>query len=272
MALIEYTLFGTINKVDQAVQRIRSFDPIKSGLMNEPYYVAYSGGKNSDVLRILFEMSGVKYDLVHNHTTADAPETVRYVRSIPGIHINYPKESMWQLIPRKKMPMTRRVRYCCEVLKEHGGEGRMLATGVRWAESNSRRINRGGVEVQHRDRTRSLILNADNDESRMMIENCRVKGKYILNPIIDWTDADVWEFLKVEGCNSNPLYECGWKRIECIGCPMGGKKREFEFGQYPKYKEMYMHAFDRMLNARAEAGLENAGWSNAQDVFRWWME
>lgn len=151
MALIEHTLFGTVNKVDQAIQRIRMYDPIANGWMDEPYYVAYSGGKDSDVLRILFEMSGVKYDLVHNHTTADAPETVRYVRSIPGIQINYPKESMWQLIPRKKMPPTRVVRYCCEVLKEHGGEGRFVSTGVRWAESANRKKKRGGVEVQHRD-------------------------------------------------------------------------------------------------------------------------
>ena len=91
MALIEQTLFGTVNKVDQAIQRIKMYDPIANSWMDEPYYVAYSGGKDSDVLRILFEMSGVKYDLVHNHTTADAPETVRYVRSIPGIQISYPK-------------------------------------------------------------------------------------------------------------------------------------------------------------------------------------
>ena len=116
-------------------------------------------------------MSGVKYDLVHNHTTADAPETVRYVRSIPGIQISYPKESMWDLIPRKKMPPTRLTRYCCSELKERGGEGRFVSTGVRWAESSSRATKRASVEVQHRDITKTLMLNADNDESRMMIES-----------------------------------------------------------------------------------------------------
>ena len=272
MALIEHTLFGTVNKVDQAIQRIRMYDPIANGWMDEPYYVAYSGGKDSDVLRILFEMSGVKYDLVHNHTTADAPETVRCVRSIPGIQINYPKESMWQLIPRKKMPPTKMVRYCCEVLKEHGGEGRFVATGVRWAESANRKRKRGSVEVQHRDVTKKLILNADNDESRMMIESCQLKGKRVLNPIIDWTDDDVWEFLHAEGCKSNPLYECGWKRVGCVGCPMGGKKRELAFAQYPKFRIMYLHAFDRMLKVREESGLPNAQWPDAEAVWDWWME
>lgn len=274
MALIEQTLFGTVNKVDQAIQRIKMYDPVANGWMDEPYYVAYSGGKDSDVLRILFEMSGVKYDLVHNHTTADAPETVRYVRSIPGIQINYPKESMWQLIPRKKMPPTRVVRYCCEVLKEHGGEGRFVSTGVRWAESANRKKKRGGVEVQHRDVAKKLILNADNDESRMLIESCQLKGKRMLNPIIDWTDDDVWEFLHAEGCKSNPLYECGWKRVGCIGCPLGSKARVREFEMYPKYKTMYIHAFDRMLKVRADAGCDDStgNWTSAEAVFNWWMK
>lgn len=270
MALIEHTLFGTVNKVDQAIQRIKMYDPLANGWMDEPYYVAYSGGKDSDVLRILFEMSGVKYDLVHNHTTADAPETVRYVRSIPGIQISYPKESMWQLIPRKKMPPTRLVRYCCEILKERGGEGRFVATGVRWAESTSRAKQRGGVEVQHRDAEKRLILNADNDESRMMIESCQLKGKRVLNPIIDWTDDDVWEFLHAEGCKSNPLYECGWKRVGCVGCPMAAKAREVEFYFYPKYKTMYLHAFDRMLKARDGAGLKT-NWKSGEEVMEWWL-
>lgn len=271
MALIEHTLFGTVNKVDQAIQRIKMYDPIANGWMDEPYYVAYSGGKDSDVLRILFEMSGVKYDLVHNHTTADAPETVRYIRTVPNVKISYSKESMWQLIPRKKMPPTRNVRYCCSELKERGGEGRFVSTGVRWAESSRRAAKRGGVEVQHRDITKKLILNADNDESRMMIESCQLKGKRILNPIIDWTDDDVWEFLHAEGCKSNPLYECGWKRVGCIGCPMAPKTREVAFYFYPKYKTMYLHAFDRMLKARDDAGLET-NWKSGEEVMEWWLK
>ena len=113
MSLLEYTLDGAIDKEKQSIERIRTFDPISNGFQDEPYYVAYSGGKDSDVLRILFELSGVKYDLYHNHTTADAPETVRYVRSIPNIHINYPEISMWDLIVKKKIPPTRMIRYCC---------------------------------------------------------------------------------------------------------------------------------------------------------------
>jgi len=107
MALIEYALDGKRDKVKTAIERIKSFCPIANGYMDEPYYVAYSGGKDSDVLRILFELSGVPYDLVHNHTTVDAPETVHYIRSIPGVKISYPEITMWQLIVKKRMPPTR---------------------------------------------------------------------------------------------------------------------------------------------------------------------
>lgn len=271
MPLIEHTLEGVKNKVGIAIQRIRTFEPISNGLFDTPYYVAYSGGKDSDCIRILCELAGVKYDLVHNHTTVDAPETVRYVRSVvePN-NINYPDLSMWQLIVKKRIPPTRLARYCCEHLKEQGGANRFVMTGVRWAESNNRK-NRAGVEIQSKNVKKRLNLNADNDESRRLLENCQLKGKRVINPILDWQDSDVWEFLNHYGCKSNPLYECGFSRIGCVGCPMArekGMKREFE--RYPKYKENYIRTFQRMVDARNADGLTTE-WRNGQAVFDWWI-
>lgn len=273
MSLIEQTLIGRIDKVAIAIERIKSYDPLANGFMNTPYYVAYSGGKDSDVLRILFEISGAKYDLVNNHTTVDAPETVRYIRTIPNIQINPPRYTMWELIEKKKMPPTRLARYCCAELKERGGKDRLVATGVRWAESTARKNNRNSVEVIMGDRQKSLVLNADNDENRRLFERCSMKGKRMLNPIIDWSNADVWEFLQHHGCSSNPLYQCGYKRVGCIGCPMaGGKKMEEDFTRYPKYKAAYIRAFDRMLLARQENGLVvDERWRNGQGVYDWWV-
>jgi len=272
MALIEYTLEGKANKVEKALERIRMFDPLQSGVMDDPYYVAYSGGKDSDVLRILFELSGCKYDLVHNHTTVDAPETVYYVRSIPNIQISYPRISMWKLIVKKRMPPTRLVRHCCTELKERGGRDRFVATGVRWAESVKRKNNRSSLEIATPKAKNRIILNADNDENRKWFETCQLQGKRVLNPIIDWTDADVWEFLHHYGCQSNPLYQCGYKRIGCIGCPMARpKERLRQFAQYPKYQENYIRAFDRMLAYAIENGNPHRAWKTGQEVFDWWI-
>jgi len=271
MSLIEHTFDGKVDKVQIAIDRIKAYDPLTIGLMDTPYYVAYSGGKDSDALRILFELAGVKYDLVHNHTTVDAPETVRYIRSIPNIQISMPEMSMWELIVKKGMPPTQRIRYCCAEQKERYGQDRFVATGVRWAESAKRRKNGGVVEVRTSNIKNKLILNSDNSENRRIFENCQQKGKRMLNPIIDWTDKEVWEFLNHYGCKSNPLYECGYTRIGCLGCPMARKGRLRDFKRYPKYRDNYIRAFDRMLVKCKEQGKERHIWKTGKDVFDWWM-
>lgn len=75
-------------KVQKAIDRLKAFEPA-----DEPYYLCYSGGKDSDCIRILADLAGVKHDIVHNLTTVDAPETVRYIKSIPNIQIEKPKYS-----------------------------------------------------------------------------------------------------------------------------------------------------------------------------------
>lgn len=269
----------------KSIEILKSFEP-----ETEPYYLCYSGGKDSDVIRILADLAGVNHDIVHNHTTVDAPETVYYVRSIPNVIIDYPDKSMWQLIVDKGMPPTRLVRYCCEKLKERGGKGRVKITGVRWAESKKRQSNADVVKIIGKPKTtqkfaddigadyqvtkqQGLILNDDNDESRRMVEHCYRTTSTMINPIVNWSDDDVWEFLKYYGCQSNPLYQCGFRRIGCIGCPLAGKHRYTEFRLYPKYKNLYVKAFDRMLARSKELGKSyKLDWQTGEEVFKWWME
>lgn len=110
-------------KEKRAIQYLKMFEP-----ESEPYYLCYSGGKDSDCIRILAELAGVKHDINHNLTTVDAPETVRYIRTIPNVIIHRPELTMWQLIVKHKMPPTRIARYCCRELKEKGGKGRIKVT------------------------------------------------------------------------------------------------------------------------------------------------
>lgn len=169
----------------------------------QPLIVTTSGGKDSSVCVALAQAAGIPFEIMHNHTTADAPETVYFIREEfkrleeQGIKctINYPeykgkRTSMWDLIPQKLMPPTRIVRYCCSVLKERGGAGRFITTGVRWSESASRKNNRGIYEAG-----REIILGNDNDEKRRLFETCTIKAKRVVNPIIDWTDDEVWDYI-----------------------------------------------------------------------------
>lgn len=274
-----------IEKERRAIEVLKAFEP------EDGYYLCYSGGKDSDCIRILADLAGVKHELHHNLTTADAPETVRYVKSIPNIIIDKPEISMWRLIEKKMVPPTRLVRYCCAELKERGGKGKVKITGVRKKES-ARRAKQGGlVKIIGKPATvekkavelgaevgktngGGLILNMDNDPSRRLVEHCYRTSSTMVNPIIEWSDTDVWDFLKAHGCKSNPLYECGLKRVGCIGCPMAGKNRYAEFERWPKYRAMYVAAFDRMLEARRRAGKKerpNTQWFDGESVMRWWL-
>lgn len=136
------------DKVQVAIDRLKTFEP------PEGYYLAFSGGKDSVVIKALADMAGVKYDAHYNHTSVEPPELVQFVREHhKDVEIEWHRDkegnriTMWNLIPKQSFPPTRIARYCCQELKEYGGEGRMTITGVRWAESVNRRHNQGHITV-----------------------------------------------------------------------------------------------------------------------------
>lgn len=273
-----------MDKEQTAIERLKLGAETSERYYNAPLIICYSGGKDSDVLLQLAINSGINFEVLHNHTTADAPETVYHIsrtfRQLEERGIKCTREypmykgaavSMWTLIPIKKLPPTRIMRYCCEILKEQGGKNRAIATGVRWGESRAR-SKRGIYEDSTRKISDRIIINNDNDEKRRWFERCELQAKTAVNPIIDWTDADIWDYIADNQIECNPLYCEGWKRVGCVGCPMAGKNRYAEFRRYPKYEQMYIHAFDRMLEARAATGKDNKTWRNGYDVFRWWLE
>lgn len=277
------------DKVETAIDTMRFFEP-KDG---SGFYLAFSGGKDSVVLKALADMAGVKYDAHYRVTSVDPPELVRFVKTFPDVQMDHPMDkdgkpiTMWNLIPKKGLPPTRLARYCCQSLKETGGEGRMTLTGVRWAESRNRQLNqgrvtiygkkteetdffvrspRGGVVLKEEAR---IFLNNDNDESREVVDFCIKQRKTVVNPIIDWSDDDIWEFIeeyKVRYCS---LYDEGFKRLGCIGCPLAGSKAQMkEFERWPKYKTLYIRAFDKMIEQNPEC---MKSWKTGQDVFGWWV-
>lgn len=270
-----------MDKEHMAIERIKLACEMSIAFYGKPMVVTVSGGKDSDVLLELVKRSGVPFEVQHSHTTADAPQTVYHVREQfrelenRGIHciLSKPKMTMWKLIPYNKVPPTRIIRYCCSYLKEGFGKERHILTGVRWAESGSRKNSRGIYEDIHKDRNKKIILNNDNDDRRKWMERCEMKARTITNPIVDWKDSDVWEFIESEHLNVNPLYKCGFDRVGCIGCPAAGKKRWHEFRVFPTYKRAYLRSFERMIEERKRAGLEvKEELSTPEKVFLRWMD
>lgn len=267
-----------------AIERLRMAEQMSLRYYDKPLLVTYSGGKDSDVCLELARRAGIQYEVQHSLTTADAPETIRHVKARFGelelqgvrctiIHPTYKghRVSMWSLIPQKLMPPTRAVRYCCQVLKEGAGKNRAITTGVRWAES-TKRSKRGVLEAAHKDISKRVIITEDNTEDRRLIERCQLQAKIVCNPIIDWSDRDVWQYLRDTKCQANPLYDEGLTRVGCVGCPMAGIRRYTEFRRWPEYEQMYRHAFARMMEARQARGLQTGLWRTVVDVWDWWME
>lgn len=270
----------------KAIERLKAFEP------DEGYYLAFSGGKDSVICKALLDMANAKFDATYRVTSVDPPELVRFIKGQhPDVIREVPRDkegkpiTMWNLIPRKLMPPTRLVRYCCSELKESGGDGRMVVTGVRWAESTNRKNGYAIVTVPVKSAQRTygdnpdfrttkqggVILVNDNDDSRKMVEQCYKRHKTMLNPIVEWTDQQIWEFIQAHGIPVCSLYNEGMKRLGCVGCPKASKKnREREFNRWPKYKQHYLKAFEKMLAERKLRGKAN-GWQSPQDVFNWWM-
>ena len=264
--LVEQTLFGVQDKVKTAIQRIQAFEP------PEGYHVAFSGGKDSQTVYHLCKDAGVKFDAHYNLTTVDPPEVIYFMRRFyPDVIVDRAGTTMWDLIVKKGMPPTRMVRYCCDVFKESSGKGRIVVTGVRWAESVRRKNTRGLLELNAYTK-HPVMLKNDNEETRRLFETCTMKSMHLLNPIIDWTEDDVWEYLNGKQIPHCCLYDEGFKRIGCIGCPLAGSKQmRLDFERYPKYREAYLRTFDRMLKAREGNGKPYMDWKSADDVMNWWL-
>lgn len=278
------------DKVEMSIQRLKAFEP------PEGYYVAFSGGKDSQCVYHLCKMAGVKFDAHYNVTSVDPPELIRFIKkNYPDVRWEYPRDkdgnvlTMWNLIPRKQMPPTRFARYCCEYFKEASGHGRITVTGVRWAESSKRAVNQGLTVFYGKPRSTektaqeigatykinksgNVILNDDNDEARRMVEHCYRTQKTIVNPIVDWEEDDVWEFLNGNSIEHCCLYDHGYSRLGCIGCPMNHETAKADFAKYPKYRANYIKAFERMLENNKSNGIQmQENWVDGESVMKWWL-
>jgi len=217
-----------------AIERLKAFE------LPEGYWVAYSGGKDSDVILDLVRRSGCKYDAHHSLTTADPPEVVRHVKEQSDVEIHRPKRTMWELIKYNGMPPRRNARYCCKTQKEPGGSGRLVVTGIRWEESGNR-SKRKMVEACYRDMTKRYI-----------------------NIIIDWTTTDVWEYIRSRNIKYCSLYDEGFKRIGCVLCPMN---RDVE--QQMRRWSKLCRAWERAVKATYNP--EKTGFANAEEYWQWWL-
>ena len=275
--LREKQLDGTFyDKVSVAIERILTMAPIAERIYGE-YTVMVSGGKDSTVITDLAIRAGVKCRFEMSWTGIEYPETVYFLRRekqrIEELGYSFefiiPQDkdgnriTMWRLIEKYGFP-SRQMRFCCKELKESAGKNAFCILGIRWAESASRKNNR----YLYEQKGKKIITNNDNEATRRITENCMKKNKYMLNPIIEWTDDEVWEYIKEYNLPYNPLYDYGFKRVGCIGCPLRSNKEELE--NFPKWAALYKKAAKKYLENNKTKKEGNK--ENIEIYYNWWIE
>lgn len=228
-----------LSKIEKAIKLLREFEP------PEGYWVAFSGGKDSVVIYDLVKKAKVKYEAYYCNTTVDPPELRIFLKKqYPEVRWWQPKYSMFELIERKRMLPTRKMRWCCYYLKEVAGKGRVRVTGVR-AEESTRRKKRKPVEI-----------------------SSKFKNTKYIHPIFDWTTEEVWEYIHKYSLPYCPLYDEGFDRIGCIGCPLKTKQKLL------RDMKRYPYIFERYKKALAKAFKEKPNkyfGSNVDLYLDWWL-
>ena len=236
--------------IDTSIETLRHYEP-----KGQPYYGCFSGGKDSCVIKRLAEMAEVNVVWHYNVTTIDPPELVYFIKQEHlDVIFDRPKRSFFTAMVAKGFP-TRVGRWCCEEFKESKSPvGARLILGVRAAES-PRRAKVWTTFTQNR----------------------RKRGEMV-NPILYWHDDDVWQFIRDQRLPYCCLYDEGFKRLGCIGCPMTrASGRDRDFARWPGYEKLWKRAFKRLWEKRKGTKQRNgrewspsARFSSWEELFDWW--
>lgn len=98
------------------------------------------------------------------------------------------------------------------------------------------------------------------------------RDKLVISPILEWTDKDVWDFIKENKIEYCKLYDEGFKRIGCLFCPMATRKEILRQAErYPKYHARYMkliHDLREIGWASRMKGIDLTTWTD-DDFWEW---
>ncbi len=232
------------------IEKIKKSINFLQTLKGVDLHLAFSGGKDSVVIYDLAKRSGLDFKAFYCNTTMDPKGTIPFIRkNYKDVEILQPQKSFFKLVEQKGLP-TRLNRYCCEKLKEFGSIGKNVIEGVRASESQ----NRKGRDYIQCD-TRSWQ-----------------KGAKHIYPIYDWTDADVWQYIKKNNLPVAPCYSKGFQRLGCVGCPLASKgKRIKEFRKEPNKLIAIKKSIAKGMNNNPQWKITRLSNNNPDLAIEWWL-
>ena len=233
--------FAGKNKVEMAIALLQAY------ATDEPYYLAFSGGKDSVAIYDLAVKSGVKFDAHYCVSPIDPIQVHQFIRDhYPDVARDYHARGFWKTVVKKGLPM-RNSRWCCEIIKEAGGQGRVVIVGNRRDEGLIRR-------------------------NQKCFEDDKKYNKSFLRPIIDWNEGEVWEYIRANNLPYCSLYDEGFKRLGCVLCPfVRDIQREIE--HFPKIAKLWRRACDHIIENRLASGKEyKYNFQTGQELWEWWIK
>ena len=234
------------DRIKYGIELLQKHEGTALKLNSEGYYVAFSGGKDSQIIYELCKMAGVKFKAHFSPTTVDPKELLDFIKEkYPDVIWHRPEKSMLKLIKENKSLPMRHIPYCCRLIKEIHGVSNLVVNGIRKAESRKRKDKE--ATVNH-----VCVMGQD---------------KFILSPILDWTDNDVWTFIRTRIGYYCELYDKGFNRIGCIFCPNASPKtKQLQLRLHPRFRNLYEKGIQYCINIGNYKEFDSAS-----DVFDWWI-
>ena len=256
-------------KLEHSVELLRKSE--KMALRLDPengFYLAFSGGKDSQCLYHVAKLAGVRFKAHMNLTSIDPPEVIRFVKTqYPDVELIKPRMSIYEMAKKKHILPTMRLRWCCAEFKEKGGAGKATLIGIRKEES-ARRAKREEISTVIKRKITNETFDQWSEHEEQMVTCVGGKDKILVSPIIYWTERDVWEFLNSNKIPHCELYDEGYTRIGCICCPMSSYRQKIrEVKRWPHVKRNWIKAIQWMK----DNGYSNHVEECAEMNFRWWI-